>query len=41
MWDDGNVGCCGYGMFGMRDIRDVRSSRCGMFEMWNVDLQNA
>ena len=36
MWDVGDVGCSGCGMFGMWDVG------CGMFAgMWDVDLQNA
>ena len=35
MWDIGDVGCLGCGMFGMWDVEDVG---CGM---WDADLQNA
>ena len=43
MWNVGDVGCLGCGMFGMWNVRDVG---CGMFAvmfagMWDVDLQNA
>ena len=39
MWDVGDEGCSGCGMFGMWDVRDVG---CGMFAgMWDVHLQNA
>ena len=48
MWDVGDVGCWGCGMFGMWDVRDVGCSGCGMWDvgcgmfagMWDVDLQN-
>ena len=34
MWDVGDVGCWGCGMFGMWDVRDVGCSGCGM---WDVE----
>ena len=36
MWDVGDVGCSGCGMFGMWDVRDVGCSGGGMFGMWDV-----
>ena len=41
MWDVGDVGCCGYGMFriwdfGMCDVQVVECSGCGMLGMWDV-----
>ena len=36
MWDVGDVGCWGCGMFGMWDVRDVGCLGCGMFGMWDV-----
>ena len=36
MWDVGDVGCSGCGMFGMWDVGDVGCSGCGMFGMWDV-----
>ena len=36
MWDIGDVGCWGCGMFSMWDVGDVGCSGCGMFGMWDV-----
>ena len=36
MWDVGDEGCSGCGMFRMWDVRDVGCSGCGMFGMWDV-----
>ena len=41
MWDVGNVGCSGCGMFGggmfgMWDVRDVGCLGCGLIGMWDV-----
>ena len=41
MWDVGDVGCCGYGMFriwdfGMCDVQVVECSGCGMLGMWDI-----
>ena len=39
MWDIGDMGCSGCGMFKMRDVRAV--GRWMFAGMWNVDLENA
>ena len=36
MWDVGDVGCSGGGMFGMWDVREVGWWGCGMFGIWDV-----
>ena len=36
MWDVGDVGYSGGGMFGRWDVRDVGCSGGGMFGMWDV-----
>ena len=36
MWDVGDVGCWGCGMFGMWDVGDVGCWGCGMLGMWDV-----
>ena len=36
MWDVGNVGCSGCGMFGMWDVRDMGCAGCAMFGMCDV-----
>ena len=36
MWDVGDVGCSGGGMFGMWDVREVGCSGGGMFGRWDV-----
>ena len=36
LWDVGEVGCSGGGMFGRWDVREVGCSGCGMFGRWDV-----
>ena len=36
MWDVGDAGCWGCGMFWMWDVLDVGCWGCGMLGMWDV-----